>query len=142
MPSAQRREVFDVSREALYRVIIDYKRYPEFVDNVTRMKIVKHYDDKIRATFYARVIKEFSYTLDLYHDEPKKVWWELVRGDLFKRLDGSWDLKKKSKHKTEVTYTAEVEAKIKIPGGLVSTLVGSGLPKMMRQFCARAQELG
>ncbi len=141
MASAQRTKVFDVGIQAFYDVIVDYKSYPEFVDNVRNVRIIKTYDDRIRAKYFLHILKDFDYTLDLYHEPPKAVWWTFVRGSFFKKLDGRWDLKRKGKNKTEVTYTLDVEAKIMAPRMLLRSLVSVSLPKMMDDFAARAKAL-
>ena len=141
MPSTERTEVFDVGIDAYFQAVEDFKSYPEFVDNVTNVRIIKQYDDKIRAKFSIHVIKDFDYTLDLYCDPPKRLWWELVRGDIFKVNNGSWTLKRRGKHKTEVTYSLEVETKIVAPKFLIRQLAANSLPTMMRAFCERAKEI-
>ncbi len=141
MLATKRTEVFDVDIQSFYDVVIDYAAYHEFVDNVHKVRVIKQYDDRIRVKFFIHVIKDFDYTLDLYHDSPRRVWWKFVRGDLFKTMDGSWDLRKRGKNKTEVTYTLDVQPKILAPKLLVRSLVSTSLPSMMRAFAERAQEL-
>ena len=142
MPSATRTEVFNVGRQAFFDVVVDYTSYPEFVDNVTRVQIIKRYDDRIRAKFFLHLVKDFDYTLDLYVDPPKRVWWELVRGDIFKTNNGSWDLKPRGKNRTEVTYTLEIDTKVLVPKVIIRPLVSTSLPRMMRSFCDHALEIG
>jgi ribosome-associated toxin RatA of RatAB toxin-antitoxin module len=139
MHAAQRTAIFDVPLDPLYEVIVDYPAYPEFVDNVTRVQMLKQDEHGGRGKFFVHVVKEFSYTLDLVHDYPRGISWTLVRSDLFKDMSGSWALKPKGKKKTEVTYTAEVHPRVIAPGFLVRQLVQHSLPKMMAAFEARAQ---
>lgn len=140
MHAATRTEIFDVPREAFYDVVVDYTAYPEFVDNVTRVQILKTHADGARAKFFVKVVKELSYTLDLHHEHPARVSWELVRSDIFQEMTGSWDLKAKGKKKTEVVYTVAVKPRVLAPQFLVRQLVQHSLPKMMQAFCDRARE--
>lgn len=142
MPSAERTEVFDIDAGAFYATIIDYKAYPEFVPQLRQVRVLKSGEDEVRAKFTAHMLRDVTYTLDLRHNPGKSVEWELVRSDIFTRMDGSWTLRRKGKHKTEVTYWVDVESRIAAPSALVRYLVASGLPRMMKSFYRRARDLG
>ncbi|HNR29611.1 MAG TPA: SRPBCC family protein [Candidatus Hydrogenedentes bacterium] len=141
MPSATRTETFDVSPDVFYQVIVDYKLYPEFADNVVKTQVLKVRDDGARVKFFVHLIREFNYTLDLYHDPLKRVHWNLVRGDLFSKMDGSWDLKKRGKRKVEVTYSLDIEPKLFVPRMIINRLVSYNLPRVMTNFYERARAL-
>ncbi|MBP8130406.1 MAG: hypothetical protein KA184_12575 [Candidatus Hydrogenedentes bacterium] len=141
MPSATRTEKFEVSQEAFYQVIIDYKSYPEFSSEVVRTQLIKGREDGARVKFFVRLIREFNYTLDLCHEPMKRVYWTLVRGDLFSKMDGSWQLKKLGKHKVEVTYSLDIEPKLFVPQMIISRLVSYNMPRVMASFHERARQI-
>ena len=140
MPKASRTEVFEMSCQPFYDVIVDYKSYPEFAEGVVGTRMIKTRDDGARVKFFVKMIREVNYTLDLYHDEPNRVWWNLVRGDLFEKMDGEWVLQQKGK-KLEVTYNLDVEAKLHIPTFIMKQLVGFNMPRVIHSFHERARAL-
>ncbi len=140
MPVASRTEVFEMERQRFYAVIVDYKSYPEFAEGVVGTRMLQTREDGARVKFFVKMIREVNYTLDLYHDEPSRVWWNLVRGDLFGKMDGEWQLKQKGK-KLEVTYRLDVKAKLHIPGFIMKQLVGVSMPRVIHSFHERALTL-
>jgi hypothetical protein len=56
-------------------------------------------------------------------------------------MDGVWDLRRRGKHRTEVTYSLDVQTKFIAPPFIVSKLVSFNLPSMMRAFNDRAGDL-
>lgn len=63
MATATRTEVVDVDINSLYDVIIDYAKYPEFVDGVSSIKVLKPKRDKCKVEYSVNMIKSFKYTL-------------------------------------------------------------------------------
>lgn len=141
MPSASRTETFEVDLDAFFETIVDYKAYPEFADNVVKTQILKNRDDGARVKFFIHLIRDFNYTLDLFHEYPKRVHWNLVRGDLFGRMDGSWVLERQGKRKLKVTYTVDIEAKLLVPSFILNRLISFNLPRVMTNFYERAKVL-
>lgn len=137
MPVASHTKVLEADPDCFWEAIVDYKAYPEWADNVVGTRVLKQEEGGARVKFFLKLIKEFNYTLDLHHDYPNRVWWQLVRGDLFHKMDGAWDLKRKGR-KLEVTYTADIDAKLHIPGFIVKRLVGFNLPRVIDNFHERA----
>lgn len=138
MPTASRTEIFVMNRQQFYDVIVDYKSYPDFAEGVVGTRLIKTRDDGARVKFFVKMIREFNYTLDLYHDEPRRVWWNLVRGDLFEQMDGEWLLEQKGKQ-LEVTYSLDVAPKLHIPKVIMKQLVGFNMPRVIQSFYDRAR---
>lgn len=137
MPQVSRTETFDVPRQAFYDVVADYEAYPEFVEHMAQAKVLERDGKRSRVQFTIHLIKDIPYTLDIYHDEPKRVWWELVESKYFKVSNGSWELKYKSPKKTEVVYSVEVVPKILVPARIMDMLTKQSLPSMMQSFAQR-----
>ncbi|MCC6145546.1 MAG: hypothetical protein IT368_17205 [Candidatus Hydrogenedentes bacterium] len=140
MPAASRTEIYEIGLEPFYNTIIDYKSYPEFVDQLRSVRVLKHSETDARVKFTLHLIREVQYTLDLVHEYPHRVAWTLVKSDLFRKMDGAWDLKPKGKRKLQVTYSADVEANVLAPKFIVRQLVSHSLPRMMQTFYERAQQ--
>jgi coenzyme Q-binding protein COQ10 len=143
MARADKTEVYDVPAEKFYQAIINYKKYPEFVDGCKSVVVEKESPEGAVVKFTLAIIKEITYTLNLKHLPNKEVSWTLVSGDMMKINNGKWTLKDLGGGRTEVNYSLEIEFKGFLPGlGMIEkTLVNTNLPMTMKAFCKRAQGL-
>ncbi len=139
MANVERKEIFDVEINKFFDVIIDYESYPDFVDGVSAIEVLEFSPEEAKVRYFINLIKKFSYTLKMYQERPRKVSWELLDGDLFKKNNGSWSLKELGEGKTEVTYALDVEFKIFAPKMVVNKLVGHNLPAMMKAWHERVK---
>jgi coenzyme Q-binding protein COQ10 len=138
--NVERTETFDVGIDQIYNVIIDYKKYPEFVAGVDEIEILEQDDNGARVKYSLNLIKKFSYILKLTHEKPNKISWVLESGDLFKNNTGSWEMSDLGDGKTEVTYKLNVDFKVLAPKMIVNKLVSSNFPAMMKAYHQRAKE--
>lgn len=143
MARAERTEVFDVPVDKMYKAIVDYKSYPEFVDGMRSVEVQSENADGATVKFNLSLIKDISYTIKLNNKVNQEVNWSLVSGDMMKVNNGRWTLKDLGGNKTEVTYSLEVELKGFLPGlGMIEkTLVSTNLPLNMKAFAKRAASL-
>lgn len=141
MSSASRTEIFEVGIAPFYEAIIHYEAYPEFADTVVKIQVLEQREDGARVQFFVNLIREFTYVLDLKHEPMRRVSWRLVCGDLFNKMDGSWDLKPLDDGRLEVTYSLDVEPKLFLPGFILNRLVSFNLPRVMANFHDRARRL-
>lgn len=139
MATASRTEVVDVDINKLYDVIVDYARYPEFVDGVSSTKVLSQNETTAKVEYSVNMIKSFKYVLATTQSRPNKISWVLESGDLFKKNDGNWTLKDLGNGKTEVTYSLEVDFKMFAPNAILSALTEKNLPVMMQSFFKRAK---
>jgi ribosome-associated toxin RatA of RatAB toxin-antitoxin module len=63
MASATRTEVVDVDINKLYEVIIDYAKYPEFVDGVSAIKVMSQNETSAKVEYSLNIIKSFKYII-------------------------------------------------------------------------------
>ncbi len=138
MPVVERTEIFEIAVESFYRIITDYKAYPDFVDGVSDIEILSQKGDSLEVQFSLNLIKTFSYILQMKQIPNKKVEWSLKSGDIFKHNNGSWTLKDLGGGKTEVTYAIDIDFKGFVPKMLMNKLVSSNLPSMMKSYYKRA----
>ena len=123
MASVSRTETFDVEMERLYNIIEDYESYPEFVDGVSTINVLEKDENGARVEYGLNMIKKFKYTLKLTHNRPNGLSWEFESGDLFKKNNGSWDLKDLGNGQTEVTYSLDVDVKGFVPKSIIATRI-------------------
>lgn len=140
MAQASRTEVFDTNIETLYNIIIDYNKYPEFVDGVSAINILEQDEISARVEYSLNMIKKFKYIINLKQTAPTSVSWELESGDLFKKNNGSWNLVDLGDNKTEVNYQLEVEFKGFAPKAIVNKLTEKSLPTMMKSYQQRCAD--
>jgi ribosome-associated toxin RatA of RatAB toxin-antitoxin module len=132
---AEIHEVLSVDSAKLAAAIVNYERYPEYVDGCSGAKVIKKENGKTVVRYTVNLIKEISYTLEHTEDAASgRYSWHLLESDFLKKNSGSWQIKPAGSDKTDVHYTLEVEFKIPVPGLILNRLVKSSLPAMLRNF--------
>jgi ribosome-associated toxin RatA of RatAB toxin-antitoxin module len=135
MAGAKHTTVLNVPLDALWDVITDYERYPEFVEGCESLTITKKEGKSTYAEYEVSMFgKTIHYTLKHTETPKKGLKWTMVEGQFFKSNDGSWELKPKGDDKVEATYTVDVGFPLLVPKAIVNTLTGTQLPKMMKAF--------
>jgi hypothetical protein len=100
-------------------VLLDFDAYPTWARDLKGVTVEAR-DDEGRGrevTFRAAAMgRSTSYTLRYEHDESR-LSWELVRGDIMKKLDGSYRLQPAAGNgRTLVTYHLAVDLIVPLPG--------------------------
>ncbi len=142
MADAKRTEVMNASKDKILEVLKDYESYSEFMDGVSKVSVIERTGNKVKAQYDLNVIKTFSYVLEL-EETDDGVSWTFDSGDIFSVNSGSWELNDLGDGTTEVTYSIEVDIKVKMMGtGMITKkLVNTSLPSMMKSVEKRAQSL-
>jgi ribosome-associated toxin RatA of RatAB toxin-antitoxin module len=140
MASAQTTEVFNCSVEQFYNIISDYEKYPEFLKEVTKTKVLQTSGNKKLVEFNVSVIKSFKYSLWLNEASKTDLSWELASGDVFKTSVGSWKLKEEA-GKCRATYSIDATFNLFVPGPIAKALVNVNLPAMMSSYHKRVADL-
>jgi uncharacterized membrane protein len=103
-------------------VLLDLDAYPTWAKDLKGVTVESR-DDEGRSrevTFRAAAMgRSTSYTLRYsYDDEPHRMSWELVRGDITRRIDGSYLLEPVpgDPDRTSVTYDLIVDLIVPLPG--------------------------
>lgn len=130
----------NVSVAALWKVITDYERYPDFVEEVVVAKKLPKSGEKQVVQFELEVVKRFSYTLEFTEVEHKELSWRLTESNFFKKNDGRWILKDLGGDRLHATYEVDLNFGFMVPGWVTRKLTEVSLPKMLEAFETRAKE--
>lgn len=140
MASASTTEIFDCTPEQFFKVIQDYEKYPEFLNEVTSCKVIESHGNQKVVEFSVSVIKKFTYRLRMVETPNTKIEWTLDSGDIFKTSNGSWLLEEQD-GKTRAKYSVDATFKVFVPGPVAKALVSVNLPNMMSAYRKRVKEL-
>jgi uncharacterized membrane protein len=108
------------SPERILGILLDFDAYPTWARDLKGVT-VDAVDDHGRGsvvTFRAAAMgRSTSYTLRYDHDDDGRgLSWELVSGDIMRRLDGSYLLEAVDGDRTRVTYHLDVDLVVPLPG--------------------------
>ncbi len=132
-----------VALESLYRVIVDYTHYPEFVSGCSSARVLENRDSVTQVSYAIKLFKEISYVLEHKEDRQNKTMtWRLISSDFLTQNTGSWRLVALSPEQTKIQYEIDIAFKVSVPNWVLSRLVKSSLPTMIENFVERARQLG
>jgi coenzyme Q-binding protein COQ10 len=140
MPAASHTEVFNCSVSEFFKIVSDYEKYPEFLQEVKECKVVKSDGAKKLIEFKVSVIKSFTYQLWMTEQAPSQISWVFARGDVFKTSTGSWKLEDQA-GKCKALYTVEATFGMFVPGMIAKTLLSVNLPSMMSSYHKRVKDI-
>lgn len=140
MASASATEVFNCDCESFYKVIANYEKYPEFLSEVKTAQIIESKGSRKLVEFHISLIKTFSYSLWMTEDPGKSITWEFNKGDIFKKMDGSWKLADEA-GRCRAVYTVEAGVGLWVPSAITKGLIEVNLPNMMSSYHKRVKEL-
>ena len=128
--------------ERCYEVVLDFERYPEWVADIKHVEVLQR-DNEGRGTkvaFRAAAMgRSTSYTLAYdYSEAPREISWVLERGDITRRLDGTYVFES-SEEGTEVTYHLAVELVVPLPAFIKSRAEGRIIGNALRELKARVE---
>ncbi len=142
MAKANHKKLMSVSSEKLWKAILNYESYAQFVDGVQKVKILEKSQGKTKVEYAIELMgKEIFYILE--HDEsqiPNRMTWKCIESNILKLNEGSWDVRSLGSDQVEVNYELSLEFKIMVPSFMLSGLVKSTLPKMLDSFENQAKK--
>jgi uncharacterized membrane protein len=119
---ATQQMVIDASPQRIWEVLTDFDDYPSWAHDLKSVTVVER-DDEGRprdVAFRAAAMgRSTSYTLRYDYDRaPDVLTWRLVKGDITRKLDGSYELRPldDTPGRTEVTYHLAVDLLVPLPG--------------------------
>jgi ribosome-associated toxin RatA of RatAB toxin-antitoxin module len=139
---ATQKMVIGASPEQIVDVLLDFEAYSRWARDIKGV-IVEERDDEGRGkvvTFRAAAMgRSTSYTLRYGYDLPNRISWELVRGDIMRRLDGAYELEPVDDGGTHVTYHLEVEVIVPLPGFVKRRAEAKIMHTALRELRAHVQ---
>jgi ribosome-associated toxin RatA of RatAB toxin-antitoxin module len=139
--SASERIRVEASADRCFDVAIDFESYPEWVRDVKEARIIERDAEGrgSRVEYRAAALgKSVRYVLAYdYSNAPTSFSWELVEGDMLRRLDGSYRFEPDGDASTRVHYELSVDLAVPLPGLLkrraAGLIMGSALKELKRQ---------
>jgi len=108
----------DAPAAEVMAVIADFPAYPEWVSAAKQVEVVEPGPDgrakQVHFVLDAGAVKD-DYVLDYTWEDDRKVSWNLVKGQMQKRQEGSYTLAE-SDGRTEVTYRITIDLSIPMLG--------------------------
>jgi len=131
--------------ERVREVALDVERYPEWAADIKEVTVAER-DEEGRAqrvTFRAAAYgRSTTYTLAYDHSgAPREMAWELLEGDIMRRLDGSYEFLPVDgdEASTEVVYDLVVELLIPLPGFVKRRAESKIMNTALRELKARVE---
>ncbi len=149
MTTEQAIEIADVAAtpEQCFAVATDLDSYADWAQGITQVVIDK-VDDEGRASevsFTAEAVGRRSrYTLRYdYTGAPNRLSWQLVRGDLMRQLDGSYDFEPSARLPgvTEITYQLTIDLAVPLPGFVKRRAEAKIVSAALKDFCKRVESI-
>src|SRR4051794_8946209 len=110
--------VVDAPAADVMAVIADFPAYPQWVAAAKKVEVEETGDDgrarRVHFVLDAGAVKD-DYVLEYTWDDDRQVTWNLVKGQMQKRQEGSYTLEE-SGGRTEVTYKITIDTHLPLLG--------------------------
>jgi len=110
--------VVDAPAADVMAVIADFPSYPQWVSAAKKVEVEEMGDDgrarRVHFVLDAGAVKD-DYVLEYDWDDDRQVTWNLVKGQMQKRQEGSYTLAE-TDGRTEVTYKITIDLSIPMIG--------------------------
>ena len=110
--------VVDAPAADVMAVIADFPSYPQWVSAAKKVEVEETGDDgrarRVHFVLDAGAVKD-DYVLEYEWDADRQVTWNLVKGQMQKRQEGSYTLAE-TDGRTEVTYKITIDLSIPMLG--------------------------
>jgi len=145
---AVQRTTINAPPERCYEIAADIERYPEWARDVKDARILSRddegrpYEVEFRTAAMGR---STTYTLRYDHSgAPQRLSWVLTRGDLTRKLDGTYDFLPVDgdASSTDVVYQLEVDLVVPLPGFVKRRAEGKILRTALPELKDRVESLG
>ncbi len=140
MADVKHTEVFNCTPEQFFDLLIDYEKYPEFLNEVKKCKVIDDQGDTKKVEYEVSVVKTIHYVLELKENRPNQISWDFVDGDLFKKMSGHWKLSEEG-GKTKAEYYVDAAFGMFVPKTVVKSALNANLPSMMKAYHKQVEKL-
>lgn len=106
------------SADAVMSVIADLPAYPQWSDGITQVVVLSESGGRPKTARFELASGPIKDTYELSYDwrGDDHVAWQLLRGDMLRAMDGSYDLFEREPGQTEVRYRLVVDVKVPMIG--------------------------
>ena len=122
-------------------VIADFPAYPEWVAAAKKVEVLETGPDgrarQVHFVLDAGAVKD-DYVLEYVWDDDRQVTWNLVKGQMQKRQEGSYTLEE-SDGRTEVTYRITIDLSIPMLGMIKRKAVKVILDTALKELKKRVE---
>jgi ribosome-associated toxin RatA of RatAB toxin-antitoxin module len=129
---------FEGAPAEVFAGIHQYARYPDYLPGVTKIEILpaKKPNSVCQVRYDLKLIKTFFYTLNMFEENPKRIWWDLHESNIMKQSNGGWTLTPAgaAKDQTKAVYALDIVFKGLVPQAIVDQITKANLPGMMKGF--------
>ena len=143
MKSSQQEIIINHKAKALYDIVIDIEKYPEFIPWCSNLKIINKYDNKIIADMFVdyKFIPTQKFTSKVLFDPDNlTINTNYVNGPL-KDLKTEWIFEKLEKCKTRVLFNIRFEFKKFFHQKLAEIFFSLIQDEMINSFKKRSDDL-
>lgn len=121
--SAEQSESIDAAPQACFDALCDYESFPRWQQAVESVEVRERDGDGLASVVRFEIdakVRRISYTLRYHYDEPARIWWEMVEGDVA-AVEGEYLLEPKDGG-THATYRLGIDPGVPVPGLLARRL--------------------
>jgi ribosome-associated toxin RatA of RatAB toxin-antitoxin module len=137
------RMVIRASPAYCFQVLTDFERYPEWAADIKAVTVDERDGEgrPVEVTFRAAAFgRSTSYTLRYdYSQAPERLSWHQVRGDVTRRLDGSYEIEADDDGSADITYHLVVDLKVPLPVFVKRRAEGRITYTALKELRARAE---
>lgn len=126
--------MFDGSIEQVFTGIRQYAEYSKYLSGVTATEVLPPVlaGSVCRVRYDLKIIKTFHYTLHMFEESPKRIWWSLEESNIMKQSNGSWTFSDAGGGRTKAIYTLDIAFKGLVPSAIVDQITKANLPGMLK----------
>lgn len=137
---AEHSEVVEAGAADCFAVVCAFALYPEWSSSVKKAEVRgpdgggELVDFEIDAK-----VKRIRYSLRYFFDEPQRIWWDYVGGDV-KSVDGECLFAEESPGCTRVTYRLAIDPGAFVPGPVKRALTDNVMRGWVKELKARVEQ--
>jgi len=131
---------------ALYAVVTDYERYPEWLPEFKDARVLNRDGDTVDVEFtFAVPLKKIRYSIRVKHDpDALQTDWTYLDGELIDDTVGGWKFEAIDGGTSHVRYYAGVSVNVPASKAIVNRianlLTGTTLPRTFKNLEQEAQK--
>lgn len=127
--------------QALWVVLVDYRRFSEVFRNVREVKVIRETSDGAEVEFVVgAVVRDVRYVLERrYVERDRSITWTKISGDL-DRIEGGWTVASGAQPGlVAVTYESYVEFGWYVPAFAARAVISKEIRAMVRALRERLE---